>query len=63
MKLKHVAVLAVAVAALALAGRHASTLLGGTNGTYVYETADVTYGPIRKFVTTSGPVRALVTVS
>jgi|EndMetStandDraft_5_1072996.scaffolds.fasta_scaffold01884_7 HlyD family secretion protein len=63
MKLKHVVVLAVAVAALALAGRQASTLLGGTNGAYVYETADVTYGPIRKFVTTSGPVRALVTVS
>jgi HlyD family secretion protein len=43
-----------------LAGAHAA---GGTSGAYVYETADLTYGPIRKFVTTSGPVRALVTVS
>jgi len=63
MKLKHMAVLAVGVAALAVAGRYALALLGAGNGAYVYETADVGYGPIRKFVTTSGPVRALVTVS
>jgi HlyD family secretion protein len=63
MKLKYAFVPALAVAALVLISWLAPTLLGGTSGAYVYETADLSYGPIRKFVTTSGPVRALVTVS
>ena len=37
--------------------------MSSTSGGLVYETAAVDYGPIRKFVSTSGPVRALVTVS
>jgi HlyD family secretion protein len=63
MKFKRGIILLVAVAGLVLVGRHAPSLFGGSNGAYVYETADIAYGPIRKFVTTSGPVRALVTVS
>lgn len=36
---------------------------GGSDKAFVYDTADVTRGQIRKLVSTSGPVRALVTVS
>src|SRR5215470_14281244 len=63
MKFKRGIIVLVAVAVLVLVGRHVPSLFGTSNGAYAYETADVTYGPIRKFVTTSGPVRALVTVS
>ena len=54
--------LAVPVAAAGLAGLW---LLGAPaqTGNLVYETAPVTKGQIRKIVSTSGPVRALVTVS
>ena len=36
---------------------------GGSDKALVYDTAEVTRGQIRKLVSTSGPVRALVTVS
>jgi len=51
---------------VAVAGLAAIWLLGpstGTSGGFVYDTVDVTKGQIRKIVSTSGPVRALVTVS
>src|SRR5689334_278391 len=39
------------------------TLWTGTGGAFVYEVAEVSQGPIRKLVASSGPVRAVVTVS
>lgn len=53
--------LPVAAAGVALAWMLAPG--GSTNGGLVYDTAKVTKGPLRKIVSTSGPVRALVTVS
>jgi len=51
---------------VAVAGLAAAWMLGlwtSAGGRYVYETTQVSKGSIRKLVTTSGPVRALVTVS
>lgn len=53
--------LPVAAAGLALAWMLAPG--GSASGGVVYDTAKVTKGPLRKIVSTSGPVRALVTVS
>jgi HlyD family secretion protein len=55
--------LALPMGVIVLAGAGGPTLLSGTSGRLAYDTAEVTYGPIRKFVSTSGPVRALVNVS
>jgi HlyD family secretion protein len=63
MKLKHVLALALAATAVVLVSARAPSVLTGSSGGVVYETGEITYGPIRKFVSTSGPVRALVTVS
>ena len=60
---KYVLALALAAVAAMLVSARAPSLLTASNGGTVYETAEITYGPIRKFVSTSGPVRALVTVS
>lgn len=61
-RIKHLFTLAVPVAALALG---AAWMLGlpGSQPALVYDTTEVSKGPIRKVVSTSGPVRALVTVS
>jgi HlyD family secretion protein len=56
-------VLALCAAGLALAGVGMPTLWSGAGGAFIYEAAEVSQGPIRKLVATSGPVRALVTVS
>ncbi len=52
----------LAVAAAIVSVRVPAILPGGASG-LTYETADVTRGPIRKAVSTSGQVRALITVS
>ncbi len=54
--------LAVPVAALAAASLWLPDMIAGGNKNVTYETVEVTRGPIRKVVSTSGPVRALVTV-
>jgi HlyD family secretion protein len=61
--LKYPLALTLAVVALVLAGTRMPLLTGGTGSGPVYEAAVVDYGPVRKFVSASGPVRALVTVS
>ena len=55
--------LLLAAAVLLFAAIRVPPLLPGMGSSLHYETGEVTYGPIRKFVSTSGPVRALVTVS
>ncbi len=55
--------LAVPVAAAGLAAAWMLDLGGAAKGRTVYDTVQVTKGAIRKIVSTSGPVRALVTVS
>ena len=54
---------AVAAAALLIAGAQLPQRLNGASGGLVYETAEIGHGQIRRLVSTSGPVRALVTVS
>ena len=61
--LKYPLALTLAVVVLVLAGTRMPLLTGGKDSGPVYETAVVGYGPVRKFVSASGPVRALVTVS
>jgi HlyD family secretion protein len=58
----HIA-LALFAAGLMLASVGMPTLWTGAGGAFIYEAAEVSQGPIRKLVATSGPVRALVTVS
>jgi HlyD family secretion protein len=58
----HIA-LALFAAGLVLASVGMPTLWTGAGGAFIYEAAEVSQGPIRKLVATSGPVRALVTVS
>ena len=55
--------LALSAAGLVLASVWVPTLWTGAGSTFLYEVAEVSQGPIRKLVATSGPVRALVTVS
>jgi HlyD family secretion protein len=55
--------LAVPIAAAGLGGAWLLDLRPKAGDGLVYETAEATTGTIRKLVTTSGPVRALVTVS
>ena len=59
---KYLFTLAIPVTALATASLWLPQLTGGDTSGLVYETAEVTRGPIRRVVSTSGPVRALVTV-
>jgi HlyD family secretion protein len=54
--------LAIPIAALAMAAYWVPGMLGGGQPTLTYDTVEVTKGAIRKIVSTSGPVRALVTV-
>lgn len=54
--------LAVPVAAIGIGALWLPKLAGGNTTGVVYEAAEVTRGPIRRVVSTSGPVRALVTV-
>jgi HlyD family secretion protein len=62
-KLKYLLALAVPAVVLVVAGTQVPLTMTRSNGGPVYDTAAVDYGPVRKFVSTSGPVRALVTVS
>jgi HlyD family secretion protein len=62
-KLKLVLASAAAVAVLGLAGIQVPQRFSGTSHSLIYETAEIDYGQIRRFVSTSGPVRARVTVS
>lgn len=55
--------LAVPVAAVGFAAIWMLGPLSGSGGGIVYDTVPAAKGPIRKIVSTSGPVRALVTVS
>lgn len=54
--------LAVPAVALGFAALWMPDLLGGRRASVVYDTSEITRGLIRKTVSTSGPVRALVTV-
>ena len=62
-KYRYHIVLALFAAGLVLASVGMPTLWTGAGGAFIYEAAEVSQGPIRKLVATSGPVRALVTVS
>src|SRR5262245_30084400 len=62
-KYKYQILLALGAAGLMLASVGVPMLWTGTSSAFVYEVAEVSQGPIRKLVATSGPVRALVTVS
>jgi len=55
--------LALPVAAIAAGAAWMLGLVQSGRADIAYDTVDVTRGPIRKIVSTSGPVRALVTVS
>lgn len=59
---KYLFTLAVPVAAIGAASLWLPSVIGGSTGGLTYDTTEVTRGPIRKIVSTSGPVRALVTV-
>ena len=61
--LKYALVVAFSLAMIVLLGPGAASLLSSADNKLGYETAEIAYGPIRKFVSTSGPVRALVNVS
>jgi HlyD family secretion protein len=62
-KYRYHIVLALFAVGLVLASVGMPTLWTGAGGAFIYEAAEVSQGPIRKLVATSGPVRALVTVS
>lgn len=62
-RLKALFTLAVPVAGLAVAAWWLPSMVGGGGPSLTYDTAEVTRGSIRKIVSTSGPVRAVVTVS
>lgn len=62
-KFKYLLVFALSVVVLVLAGTQMPLLTSGASSGPVYETAAIGYGPVRRFVSASGPVRALVTVS
>ena len=59
---KYLYTLAVPGAALAAGSLWLPQVIGGRGESVTYETVEVTRGSIRKIVSTSGPVRALVTV-
>ncbi|MCL4764790.1 MAG: efflux RND transporter periplasmic adaptor subunit [Hyphomicrobiaceae bacterium] len=59
---KYLFTLAVPLAALAIASLWLPNVMGGGKAGLSYDTAEVTRGTIRKIVSTSGPVRAMVTV-
>ena len=54
--------LAVPLAAVGAASLWLPSVIGGSKNGMTFDTVEVTRGPIRKVVSTSGPVRALVTV-
>jgi HlyD family secretion protein len=62
-KLKRMLALVLSAGALVLVSALAPSLMSSTSGGFAYDTAEIKYGPIRNFVSASGPVRALVTVS
>ncbi|HEU0061598.1 MAG TPA: efflux RND transporter periplasmic adaptor subunit [Hyphomicrobiaceae bacterium] len=62
-KYRYYVVLALFAVGLVLANVGMPALWTGAGSTFLYEVAEVSQGPIRKLVATSGPVRALVTVS
>jgi HlyD family secretion protein len=62
-RLGYLFTLAVPVAVVGLVAAWMLGLPLTSRGSLVYETTQVTKGAIRKLITTSGPVRALVTVS
>lgn len=62
-RLHYLFTLAVPFAALAVAFAWVMNLDARTSNPFVYDTSEVTRGAIRRIVSTSGPVRALVTVS
>jgi HlyD family secretion protein len=62
-KLKYLIAFALPMAGLLVMAGHWLPSLIGAKSDYSYDTVAVTYGPIRKVVATTGPVRALVTVS
>ncbi len=59
---KYLFTLAVPLAAVAVASLWLPKVMGGSEAGLTYDTAEVTRGAIRKIVSTSGPVRAMVTV-
>jgi HlyD family secretion protein len=59
---KYLFTLALPLVALAIASLWLPRIMNGGSGQIMYETTEVTRGPIRKIVSTSGPVRAMVTV-
>ena len=63
MRLATLFTLAIPVAALAAGAYYIMDLRTGTGPALTYDTVEVSRGTIRKVVSTSGPVRALVTVS
>jgi HlyD family secretion protein len=63
LNLKYLFTLAVPVALAALGIVWMFDLGGGSSPRYTYDSAEVTRGQIRRMVSTSGPVKALVTVS
>src|SRR5262245_23447860 len=62
-KRKYLLLLVLLAAGLVLASMRVPTPWISSGSAFLYEVADVSQGPIRKLVATSGPVRALVTVS
>jgi HlyD family secretion protein len=62
-KYRYYIILALCAGGLVLANVGMPALWTGAGSTFIYEVAEVSQGPIRKLVATSGPVRALVTVS
>lgn len=63
VRMKYLFTLAVPLAAVGAGFAWMLGLGGASTDGLVYDTAEVSRGEIRKIVTTSGPVRALVTVS
>jgi HlyD family secretion protein len=61
-RLKYLFTLALPVAGLAIATLWVPKIARWGNAAVTYETTSASIGPIRRIVTTSGPVRALVTV-
>lgn len=61
-RLKYLFTLALPLAALAVAALWLPEAAQWRNGSVAYDTTSASVGPIRRIVSTSGPVRALVTV-
>lgn len=59
---KYLFTIAIPVAAVAVGSIWLPKVMGNATDGLTYDTVEVTRGPIRKIVSTSGPVRALITV-